>query len=490
LICRLQILDSKQFYCLFFGFPMGRLAAILSRLPHFFQPEDTQAIFYQLLRVFGKTLDQVDEDLLKVMYAHYVDTANNENSQGFNTAQKGDLDRIFSLYLENLGGTSQLKQVDRPDGAAGIESDKLYRKRILGLINVLKSGASTKAGIIAIVAANLGIVGDDAAAIAARQQIHITEFLPELLKTQTYRQAVAEKFVVTNPNLIDTTPDVRVYIRSDLLVPLVDPRLVNLTTGKSVQYQGTVKDGDVLSFFANGSAFLNGVVVPVSGAPPSLPPGASMWRFEAAFGLAQAKFDQALFDFSAFDQEQLTEVAAFDAAGSRFDRSVFAFPSPFEQSESNQVAVFDRDGSNFDQSVFAFPYPAVEVNMTLVKLTPASFKVNIPWDIPGFTEELDKFGDRPRDQIKYIVDKVKAAGVFAVIAYEKRLTEVHDMTDSLKGIAQRLPFQEDHAIGESNFDIASVQIPYPGGIIHEMSDRLTTSGVFDYTQFDSLNTFA
>jgi len=468
---------------------MSRTTALLQRLPHFYA-EGPQTILFQLLRVFGKTLDQVDDDLLNVMYSHYVDTANNQGSQGFNTPQKGDLDKIFSLYLENLGGTSQLKQINRPDGAAGLESDKLYRKRILGLINVLKNGASTKEGIIAIVAANLGIVGDEAAAIAARQQIRITEFLPELLRTETYQQAVAEKFIVINPNVIASTPDIRVRIRSDLSVPLVNPRLLNLTTNQSVQYAGTVKNNDVLSFFANSTAFLNGVSVPVSGAPPALPPGASAWRVEASLGLEKAEFDRGLFDFSAFDQEQLNQVATFDAEGSRFDQAVFAFPSPFDQAKSGDVAIFDGDESRFDQSVYAFPFPAVEVSMTLFKLTPASFKVAIPWDIPGYTENLDQFGDRPREQIKYIVDKVKAAGVFAVIDYEKRFSERHDMTDRFQGIARRQPFAEDQEMTESNFDIGSIQTPYPTGIVHEMSDSLVLSGVFDYTSFDSLNTLA
>lgn len=469
---------------------MGRTTALFSRLPHFYQVEEFQAILYQLMRVFGETLDQVDADLLQVMYAHYVDTANNEGSQGFNTAQKGDLDQLFSLYLENLGGTSQLRQIDRPSGQEGLESDRLYRQRIRGLINVLKSGASTREGIIATVAANLGIVGDDEKATAARQQIRMTEFLPEVLKTETYQQSVAEKFTVVNPNVIATTPDIRVRIRSDLLVPLVNPQIVNLTTNQSVQYPGTVKDGDVLSFFASGTAFLNGISIPIVGTPPALPPGASDWRLQASLGLAEAAFDRTLFDFSTFDQAQLNQVAAFDAEGSRFDQSVFAFPSPFEQTATNQVAVFDRDESRFDQSVFAFPYPAVEVSMTLAKLTPACFKVSIPWDIPGFTENIDRFGDRPRDQIKYIVDKVKAAGVLAVIAYEKRFAEQHELSDALKGIGQRQPFLEEQPIDEANFDIGSVQMPYPGGVEHEMSDRLTLSGVFDFTQFDSLNSFS
>ncbi|MGB8698134.1 MAG: hypothetical protein WCD18_01850 [Thermosynechococcaceae cyanobacterium] len=440
---------------------MGRTQGILSRLPHFYPATDPRSLLYQILQVFGQTLDDGESDLLKVMFAHYVDTASNEGSQGFNTNQKGDLDQIFSLYLENLGGTSQLKQVNRPSGKDGEASDALYRKRILGLINVLKNGASTKEGIIEIVAANLGIIGDEPEAIAARQQICITEFLPEFLKTDLFQLGLFDSFTVQNPNFIDTIPEIRLRLRSDLSTPLNNPRLVNLTTGQSVQYAGPVQANDVLSFFANNTALLNGVVVPIVGATPALPPGSSVWRLEAALGLAKAQFDIALFDFSLFEQARL-----------------------------NSFAVFDTPGSVFDQAIFPFPLPFAELGMTLPKLTPASFKVDIPWDIPGFTEDLDKFSDRPREQIKFIVDKVKAAGVFAVIAYEKKFSETHALADSLTGSAQRQPLEESHELEEANFDLGSIQTPYPGGLTHDLSDTLTLSGAFDLTRFNSLNTFA
>ncbi len=431
---------------------MGRTQGILDRFPHFYLSEDARSLFYQFVQVFGETLDEVEADLLRVMYAHYVDKADNEGSQGFNTNQKGDLDKIFSLYLENLGGTSQLKQVNRPSGQEGIESDKIYRQRIRGLINVLKSGASTKQGIIDIVAANLGIVGEDEAAIAARNQIRIFEFLPEP-QTNTWNDLhLLQEFVVENPNVVKTYPEIRLRIGaiSQLPLPLTKPRIVNLTTGEFVQYNGTVNKGDLLSFFPNKTASLNGIPIPVVGGTPALWLGESHWRFEALIGQPEARFDRTLFDFSLFQAESLT--------------------SP----DDEQAAAF-----------------AIDITMTVSKLTPGSFMVRIPWDIPGFTENLDQFGDRPREQIKYIVDKVKAAGVFAVIAYEKRFDqETHELADSLRGSAQRQPLPEDHVIEEANFDIGSIQTPYAGGIVHELSDSLTTSGVFDYTQFDSLNTFA
>ncbi|MFM8300033.1 MAG: hypothetical protein ACKN9A_17065, partial [Microcystis aeruginosa] len=139
-------------------------------------------------------------------------------------------------------------------------------------------------------------------------------------------------------------------------------------------------------FFANKTASLNGIPIEVTGGTPILWPGASRWRFEALVGEAKALFDETLFNFSRFEQEVLKP------------------PSP------EQVREF-----------------RIDIAMTVAKITPGSFMVQIPWDIPGFSENLDQFADRPREQIKYIVDKVKAAGVFAVIAYEKTLGETHEL---------------------------------------------------------------
>lgn len=368
---------------------MGRTQGILSRFPHFYLAEDGNSLFSEFIKVFGETLDEVEADLLKVMYAHYVDKADNEGSQGFNTNQKGDLDKIFSLYLENLGGTSQLKQVNRPSGAEGIESDKIYRQRIRGLIEVLKSGASTKQGIINIVAANLGIVGEDKKVIAARHQIRILEFLPKFQTLHWNNWHPLQEFDVENPNVVEIYPEVRLLIKSKLPLPLTNPRIINLTTGQFAQYEGMVKNGDLLSFFANKTASLNGIPInpiEITGGTPILWPGASRWRFEALVGEAEAVFDQTLFDFSRFQEERTKP------------------PSP-EQAQQFTI----------------------DIAMTVAKITPGSFMVRIPWDIPGFSENLDQFSDRPREQIKYIVDKVKAAGVFAVIAYEKNFGETHEL---------------------------------------------------------------
>jgi histidinol dehydrogenase len=96
----------------------------------------------------------------------------------------------------------------------------------------------------------------------------------------------------------------------------------------------------------------------------------------------------------------------------------------------------------------------------------------------------------PRNQIRYIVNKVKAAGVFAVVSYDKRFNETHELSDSLVFSGEMKPVVEDQDTEEFDFAIASVQQPYPQGLSHEMSDAMMLSGVFDFTGFDTLNAFA
>src|SRR5262245_47227288 len=137
---------------------MSRTGQIVSRFPAFYRSGDTENLYYKFVGVFASMLDDAEEELLRVMKTHWVKTADNEGSTGFDATEKGDLDRMHALYLESLGRTAPLKQGKRRTGDEGRIDDELYHTRILGLIQVLKNGASTRAGIIDIVAANLGIV--------------------------------------------------------------------------------------------------------------------------------------------------------------------------------------------------------------------------------------------------------------------------------------------------------------------------------------------
>lgn len=436
---------------------MARTESIISRFPAFFQSGDLLNNLYRYVETFGKQVDIAEEDLIRVMRAHWVNTANNEDSKGFNTSQKGDLDKIFALYLEALGGTSLLKQVGRRTGGDGIEDDKIYRERIKGLIDVLRDGASTKKGIVEIVAANLGIVGDSPEAKQARSTIRVEEFLPEYAPQQLFSIALKEEFIVFNSNNIAIRPQVSVQVVDGFAFSLANLTLRNLDTGEYSRLHGSLVPGRELLWLNNGKVTLDGQEVEVEGATPFIGPRATRMRIEGGIGMPAGQFDQHFFDFSRFEVAQITSPGTFDE--SKFDESVF------------------NDGADL-----------MNVRVDTLHYTPGTFNVRIPWDIPGYSEALEDLSDKPRDQIPYIIQKVKAAGTYGIVTYEKTLTEEQEQAVELT-LRDLMPL-EAHVMTELSFNVLSTATPYPGSIHHEQSDTLILSGVFDYTGFDTLNTFA
>jgi hypothetical protein len=500
---------------------MSRTTQIVSRFPSFYQSDDNENLFYQFIGVFASMLDDAEEDLIRVMRTHWVNTADNEGSKGFDATQKGDLDKIFGLYLESLGGTVLLKQGTRRTGPDGKLDDDLYRTRILGVIQVLKNGASTKTGIVDIVAANLGILPDLPFAQEAKSGIRIIEFLPEITNSVSgLFVALFEDIPQTNESPVPAVPEFRLHFHDDLPAPLINPRITLPATKQSVQYIGTIKPGDDLYFLSDGGGLHNGVAFQPLGSF-ILPPGPANLRLEAEIGLPAGLFNNTFFDYSQFNEATIRFFGQFDS-------------------------------STFDKTVFAYTIPMADLEVRYLRLHPGSFTVRIPWDIPGFsvnivltqntlnrlvefdvpapvlkqlstllnqefevienfykaldqlenpgivqpyrdlilreclfTDKFARFNISPRGQIKTIVDRVKAAGVYAVIAFEKHFFEDQQLAEQLGLVLKQAPF--DQEMTESNFDIASTRTTSEQ---QEMSDFFSASGVFNYTGFDTLNTFA
>lgn len=638
---------------------LGKTVNIASRLPHFYDTENVESVLYQFIDVFGSIIEQAETDLIDVMRAHHVDTATNQDSQGFIGARKGDLDKLLTLYLEALGGTSQLiqisdrfspgsiknvnsfasnlqtntdevsqylranltretkdlldryqatrpifhkdsfknlpqlaisilvaqnplskylnsqldreiqqllslydgsepvpqplqeillallnKQLNKPDfyaknkvyfqillllenvkqliDAPTNQEDRLrlhrllleaaypeyilpsnipskgeveaaliqelnrflesyrsesaatdpdlikqnrlllektypnelekshapYRERLKGIIAILRKGAATRQGILDLVAANLGILGDSPAALEAKKQIQIEEFDPEIIWVRPpdisfsivayhYPLRLFQEFVAASPNPQPSEIEIFLEVPQNLRVErLYNPRIVHLDTGNLICYEGMIKSGDKL-LFRGDTVLVNGQPFHSQKNTPLLPIGNSRWRFEA----------QIFRDYP--------------------------------------VGLFDTE--KFDSSTLGFAEVAIHLEMRTYKLNPGMFEVTIPWDIPGYSDKFGEAADHPRHQIANIINHVKAAGVLAVINYEKFFLEIHEIEVQLT--IERSPFQETH-IAEEKFNLFGLKVPYPDGIRHEMSDNLLTSGVFDYTAFDSGNGFA
>lgn len=285
-----------------------------------------------------------------------------------------------------------------------------YQERLRGLISVLRQGAATRAGIIALVAANLGLVEQTPAAERQRSRIRVEEFKP-VQQTTVYQglrpyspldpdcaQAVIK---VNNPNLGPVTPEFQftVQIGGRLITPVIYTHwaLVNQTTGEEARYSGELRDQDWLTLLSDHTMQRNGVTVKPDeqyGQTPTLPPGESLLHIEALTDLGvgalagtgarpAGRFDQTKFDESLFDRATLHELMPENVAD-----------------------------------------VTIDLKITQPALTAGCFRVSVPWDLGDFP--ADPAG-HPRNQIGAIIDKVKAAGVIATLSYEIGLADTHEV---------------------------------------------------------------
>lgn len=319
-----------------------------------------------------------------------------------------------------------------------------YRERLRALLRVLQRGASTRQGVLDVVAANLGIVGEGPAAQAARERIMIEEYLPK--QTWFFDGAVRlfEAFEITNTNPSQETPEIWVTMRwagpDETPRTLANLRFVDTNTGRSVRFSGRMQTGDRL-VLKGQTVLLNGIVPTegMTGAIPVLPRDRSTWRLET-------------------DVVTLDEVAPED--------------------EVQPPGRFDAE--TFGHAVFMEDDPVARVEVVSYQYTPGVFTVMIPWHIPGFTDTFEETEDHPRHQILTLVNRVKAAGVQALVAYHQTFEETHEITDGLRWVG-RGRFPAAHAMEEA-FEISSRQTNQED---HAVQDTLNVGGVFDHTRFDS-----
>ena len=279
-----------------------------------------------------------------------------------------------------------------------------YRERLTGLIQVLRRGASTRRGIVDIVAANLGILGDDPAARRARAQIEIEEFRPHRVEFFAGEVAFWRPFPVSNPNPESAAPEVRVAMLPGLGRSLANLRITDARTDASVQFGGRFRPQDHL-VLKGSTVLVNGITAPqaLSGRVPEVPEDDTEWRFDA----------DVVVPVAVAGRERELPIARFDRA---LDRSDPATEKPL---------------GTFDNAVLAPSRPVVTVQVSSYRPDPGIFTVVIPWEIPGFTDKFDA-QDHPRQQIRGLVDRVKAAGVQALVAYKLVFDEPHSTDASLR----------------------------------------------------------
>lgn len=502
-----------------------KTTSILSRLPAFYRSEEHESVLYRLLETYALLLEGAEQDLIRVMRSHWVDKADNEGSDGLDAQQKGDLDKLFALWLESLGGTALLRQTGRRSGAEGEADDRAYRDRIKALIDVIRRGASTVEGIRAVVAANLGIIGDNPVAIYARNQIRIVEYLPESVKTELPSVALYSPFNLENPNPVHIPVGFFIQVSGQVPLPLVELFVELPATQQRLICPLNLVSGDELYLFFDKTGLLNGEAFQAAGTGIQLPPGISQVQIGAKLGYPGGAFDRTRYELATFDASKAADMGRFDAVG-------------------------------FDESTFALQDSVLSVTALRYNIYPGAFTVTIPWDSPAFTSAFSLSGsaqklleqagltvpedftektyetiadllaepwmeplsgtpnqdallqlfapmllpreDRfqhipvnPRAQIRSIIERVRAAGIYTLVQYEKRFTETNALSDALQLSGVHSSFQETSILDHAKHDqlkLLTLQKPAPEK--HELDDALTISGVFGVTGFDTLNTFA
>lgn len=324
-----------------------------------------------------------------------------------------------------------------------------YRERLRGLIRVLRNGASTRQGIMDIVAANLGIVGDDPQVRAAKALISVEEYNPQRTHFFNNNVGLYQEFDVNNSNPADETPEIWLTM---LAMPATTPggpvralgnvRFVDVATRREIRVSTRIQPGDTLVFTGN-SVLLNGIAagdLPIGNIPTLKGNGISRWRFEA-------------------------DIISLDDGN----------PAP--------VGLFDQ--TNFGESLWATDEPVVSVEVLSYRYTPGVFKVVIPWHIPGFTDKFAETDQHPRHQILGLVNRVKAAGVLAQVAYKQVIPEDQNQLDRLGLQLTGKLLSESHQMDDKLWASNTQQSREDQNI----SDKLSLRGHFDITSFDSLNSF-
>ncbi len=545
---------------------MNRTEAIISRFPSFY-PAEKESLFYKWIDAFATQLDEAEEALLGVMHAHWVQTADNKPPSPLQKQQKGDLDKILTLYLESLGGTALIKQLTRTSEA----DDDLYRNRILKLIHVLKSGPITKQGIRDIIAANIGIAKDIPYADEATKRIQIVEFLAEMVEAQNLQNqkeqtvSLFKPFTVKNVGSRVATPIFRIQFNSkasapdDIAPTLMNVKIRNIKTDKTLEYKGETWAGDRLFFLPEG-ALLNGQKYPTIGCL-DLPTGDSTFRIEANWGTATTNYPVARFDDNVpihnsvftnretFAKVELAyEKLTYGAFRSVVPWDIAGFSSTIEVTKSTlyileKSNVLEADLSGFNTLIGTYEtlesfYDAFKKVKPLPEaLEHRKYLSEILLREADLKDKYARFNVHPRLQLAAIVERVKAAGVYSDVVFEKRFgeyqqleaylkmdltynTQIHELDEKNLQAIGVLQLKEEAELKEDklNFQAAfdeqqaledSLKMVQTQTQIHEMEDKrfnvsgdtrlvekleledsLKLSAIFDFTYFDSLNAFA
>jgi hypothetical protein len=250
----------------------------------------------------GSSLDESERDLVSIFRSHWVDTA-----------RDGDLEKLGSLY-----------QLSRKSG----EEDQDYRNRLKMAILSYKGGG-TKNAIQMMLRIILRLPPDVVIPIIEN---------PPVAHRKAWKLISNQEWIINPWTIHEAFPEITLSVLTKG-AKVSHPTITNLTTGDSITFRGTLKEGDILKV-SNDKAELNGKDVQEKVATEGIPTllTRSKWQFSEKIGGNLGVFDRTKFDESVFAIDILTEIT-FEWTG--YEPAAFEVMVPNELLTKSGLTIFD-----------------------------------------------------------------------------------------------------------------------------------------------------
>jgi hypothetical protein len=237
---------------------------MVTYLPRHFQAYNENSLIYKFLDVIGESIEVAEVDLNNIMLSKWL-----------STADKTDIERLGRTF-----GIYYLPNEDLPE----------HRIRIKRTIYDLINGRSTPASICAFMKSISGIdleiienpvIENDSGSLFIRS---------------------GDKWELFCNSVEEAKP--MIYIRG--ITNVRNPRITNIRTNESVEYQGLLRKGTLLKISAEGGGWLTGInvtdkIIFNADRDFKIPKGKSEWQYTDS---------NAFFNYAKFNHNVFAEVNA------------------------------------------------------------------------------------------------------------------------------------------------------------------------------------
>lgn len=342
-------------------------------------------------------------------------------------------DKVSNIMTSKWFPVAALPDLERLGSMFGVErltDEKMpdYKQRLYSTVQELLKGVGTVESIRGLVTATMGFEPE----IIENPKTPVSGG-PRLLKA-------GDKWVEECKSVIEPTPTITIHS----ITTVRNPTIANLKNGDSVTYNGLLRAGAFLVIHPDGKASLAGIDVSdriekAQNIIPTVTRPRSEWVYQ---------------DFNAF-----------------LDSSKFGEATLAGTEKYSVIVELRWDESKPASFIVKLPLYSNKYRPT-EELADADLMASI-----GYEQEL-------RQEVRNLVEKVKTAGVEAQINFWDDFIEKNTIEDEMH--PQFNNFASDTHILKDEFKFEGETTLAE---LHKIRDKLSLSGVFDITSFDSANRF-